>query len=820
MFFSLTKIKNLLKSEQILRMNKFGIISFILTLSLMLCGLFVSTSVIASMTDGTVSGYAWSENIGWINFGVTGGNVHITDSVLSGYAWNENKGWIKLDVATSGVKNNAEGILSGYAWGEGVGWINFSGVTIDSSGRFTGTATGDNTGQINFDCDNCGVQTDWRPQSQRGGGSTTNNNIGGGGSSLPQEAYDKPTGPFLLLINNGYGYTNNRNVVLSLSSGANTAKMAISDSSDFAGVGQEDYKTSKNWVLPIGDGPKIVYVKFYTKYGQQSDVIQSSIVLDTKAPSIEATSIKKEYNVAEDVIIGGNTTEPNVNVIILMAGRYGSFSSDGSGQWLVTFGKMPSGSYHIQLTPKDLAGNIGTPVYYDFSVSESAPLPTITQPSILEKIKNGLEFLVPKISEPEKLEPVEIITVPESTPNAFKSVWNVLPMNALSKFVLAPLPTDVAVLVNKFPELKKTFGEVGISKATDVQKLESANLTLPGLSQTIGIEGVEISPGKFTPPKGIPIAKLSATAKSKIPTDIVFAQVGGGLVDLNMGLSLNDNGQIEQRVSTIKAKPMQLIVRVDKPAREVIGYIVFKSKNPAEEQSASLSSALPNLVKAILEVAPSVEAAMVIKNSENGDLNAASPEKELVLSHFEYTNTGNGVYAATVQAPAVDGEYEVVTVINYEDLSLPSKEIRLITVVDPDGYIYEKNGDKETRIGGAIISLYWLNPETKQYELWPAKEYQQENPQTTDVRGTYSFLVPEGYYYLTVDAPGYSSYDGKPFEVKEGSGVHTNIEMKNKYWWLNIIDWKILLIVIVLLLLLYNFYRDKIRDSVILKNPR
>ena len=810
-------------------MNKFGIIPSVLTLSLMFCGLFVSSPVIASMTDGTASGYAWSEDIGWINFGVTGGNVHITDSVLSGFGWNENKGWIKLDVATSGVKNNAEGTLSGYAWGEGVGWINFSGVTINSSGRFTGTATGDNTGMINFDCDNCGVQTDWRPQSQRGGGNITNNNTGGGGSSLPQDAYDKPIAPFLLLINNGYGYTNNRNVALSLSSGSNTAKMAVSNSSDFSGVGQEDYKTEKDWTLPIGDGPKIIYVKFYTKYGQQSDVIQSNIVLDTKIPSIEATNIKNEYNVAEDVIIGGNTTEPNVNAVILMAGRYGSFSSDGNGQWLVTFGKMPAGNYHIQLTPKDLAENTGIPVYYDFSVSESAPLQEPTQPSILERIKSGLEFLVPKVSEPEKLEPVKIITVPELSPDAFKSVWNILPMNALSKFVLAPLPTDVAILEKKFPELKKTFGEVGISKATDVQKLESANLTLPGLSQAIGIKGVEISPGKFTQPKAIPIAKLSATAKSKIPTDIVFAQVGGGLVDLNLGLSLNDNGQIEQRVSTIKAKPLQLIVRVDKPAKEVTGYIVFKSKNSAEEQSAylplnnltaSLSFALPNLAKAIFEGVPSVEAATVIKNSEEGDLDAASPERELVLSHFEYTDTGNGVYTATVQAPSVDGECEVVTVINYEDLSLPSKEIRLVTIVDPDGYIYEKNGDKETRIGGAIISLYWLNPETKQYELWPAKEYQQENPQTTDVRGTYSFLVPEGYYYLTVNAPGYSSYDGKPFEVKEGSGVHINIEMKNKYWWLNIIDWKILLIVIVLLLLLYNFYRDKIRDSVILKNPR
>jgi len=108
-----------------------------------------------------------------------------------------------------------------------------------------------------------------------------------------------------------------------------------------------------------------------------------------------------------------------------------------------------------------------------------------------------------------------------------------------------------------------------------------------------------------------------------------------------------------------------------------------------------------------------------------------------------------------------------------------------------------------------------MNSETKQYELWPAKDFQQENPQTTDVRGTYSFLVPEGYYYLTVDAPGYLSYDGKPFEVKEGSGVHINIEMKNKYWLLNFFDWKTIMLVAVIILLLYNFYRDRIRAAAI-----
>ena len=98
-------------------------------------------SVFASITDGVIDStnkYAWSENIGWINFGVSGGNVHITDSAITGYGWSPNYGWINLNPPTSGVKNDSYGDLSGYAWGENLGWIDFNGVSINSGGEFSG----------------------------------------------------------------------------------------------------------------------------------------------------------------------------------------------------------------------------------------------------------------------------------------------------------------------------------------------------------------------------------------------------------------------------------------------------------------------------------------------------------------------------------------------------------------------------------------------------------------------------------------------------------------------------------------------------------
>ena len=193
--------------------------------------------------------------------------------------------------------------------------------------------------------------------------------------------------------------------------------------------------------------------------------------------------------------------------------------------------------------------------------------------------------------------------------------------------------------------------------------------------------------------------------------------------------------------------------------------------------------------------------------------NVSNIQSKLVLQEFEYADPDNdGIYTAKIKAPTVEGEYEIITVIEYEDPDLGTRALRLTTVIDPEGYVYERNGNKETRIPNATVSLFWLNPQTSQYERWLSEKYQQKNPQTTDNTGRYSFLVPEGTYYLKVEAPGYLTHQSEPFEVKEDKGVHINIELKTKYGWLKGVDWKIILLILVTVLLAYNFYRDRRRN--------
>jgi hypothetical protein len=453
-----------------------------------------------------------------------------------------------------------------------------------------------------------------------------------------------------------------------------------------------------------------------------------------------------------------------------------------------------------------------------------------------------LDFFKPKIKKPSA-----VVQIPKIAPFSLRMQWNILPVKAINQFVFAPLPYEVQVLASKFPELNQTLKSVGIERMTDIGKLSGVTLNLPGLSaltSTLKNTGVQrlsdidklsgvglnfpglsdingklkssVGTGKIALVKGLPLAKFSSANKKNLPAEFVFARTSGELVDLNVALSVGNKGDVTQQISSLPGQTLKLVVKPISKAKSVTGYFVFKSATPKITQnviSRSLltASALFSMNGLVEKTSPPAP----LLTGEGGQRPGEVVENKLVLSSFEYTDPdGDGIYTADVTTPVVPGEYEVITVINYVDPVLGTRQMRMITVVDPEGYVFEKTNGKETRIPSAIVSLYYLNNSTKKYELWPAKDYQQENPQVTDIRGTYSFLVPEGSYYFEVIAPGYDTYQSKVFVVIEGSGVHQNIEMKSGRNFLADLDWKTGLLFVVLLLLVYNLYRDRLSKKI------
>ena len=725
---------------------------------LILATLFLVKPVFASTTDGTISaGDVWSEKIGWLNFASTNGNVHVTDSALTGNVWSALYGWIKLNPTTSGVTNNAEGVLSGSAWGENIGWINFSGVTIGSTGLFFGTATGDNTGTVNFSCTNCLVQTDWRPASTR---ITPAPTPATGGTALPSGASSPPASPYSIVLNNGAAQTNTTTIIITLRGSSDAAYAWMSEDPNFinnairVNFSPTSMEISFPFVLSPGAGWKTVYAKFCNQWGTCGNLISSSIFY---SPDSATT-----------------TTTPPPPLT------------------------PPPASSPPPTIPKQIIDKVTDGI--GKALSRIFPVKLIT--SRFAKLYSEAKLWFPYWF---KAPPVDKIPteryVAKVTPFSMRGKWEYLDPRPTIRFVFAPLPKEFLALTNKFPQVHNALQSVGINRFTDLTKLKSVEMNLPGLTQAIAFGEPKVPIGAFDAEKAVPVGDLVDNLKDKIPTNVVFTRAAGRLVDFKIALSLTAKGRPEQKISTISNKPLRLIVRPEFPAKRVKGYLVFKSK----KSQVRVEMPLSNLISSFIFAEP----AFAYTQEQPVEV-----EERLVLLEFDYTDPdGDGIYTADIQSPVPAGEYEIITVIEYIDPDLGIKQIRLITVIDPEGYVFEKVDGKELRIPGAVATLYYFNTAKKAYEEWSARDFQQENPQVTGLSGSYSFLVPGGSYSIKVEAPGYLTYEGKPFIVEEGNGVHTNIELKAKYWWLKILDWKTALLILVAMLLLWNFYKDKRREK-------
>jgi type II secretory pathway pseudopilin PulG len=124
--------------------------------------------------------YAWSENMGWVDFAYPGSYVHvpIQDGELMGFAYVlSDDHWISLNCLSTNscstvdykVSSDVFGELSGWAWSENFGWISFNclndnscaiadyKVTKDNeTGEFNGYAWSENIGWISFNCETGG----------------------------------------------------------------------------------------------------------------------------------------------------------------------------------------------------------------------------------------------------------------------------------------------------------------------------------------------------------------------------------------------------------------------------------------------------------------------------------------------------------------------------------------------------------------------------------------------------------------------------------------------------------------------------------------
>ncbi|MEA2092614.1 MAG: LamG-like jellyroll fold domain-containing protein [Patescibacteria group bacterium] len=130
-----------------------------LTLGLLSLILFFASPVSAECTGGSVSGWAWSDNIGWISLSCEneGGDVDYAldidagTGLVSGYAWSEVVGWISFEQSDltdcpegTCEARKVDGVLTGWAkvidtdeegiyYGDYDEWVSLSGTADDAT---------------------------------------------------------------------------------------------------------------------------------------------------------------------------------------------------------------------------------------------------------------------------------------------------------------------------------------------------------------------------------------------------------------------------------------------------------------------------------------------------------------------------------------------------------------------------------------------------------------------------------------------------------------------------------------------------------------
>ena len=87
--------------------------------------------------------------------------------------------------------------------------------------------------------------------------------------------------------------------------------------------------------------------------------------------------------------------------------------------------------------------------------------------------------------------------------------------------------------------------------------------------------------------------------------------------------------------------------------------------------------------------------------------------------------------------------------------------------VQPGGEVLDAEMGKP--IEKAEVYLYFFEEVTKSWVLWDAASFGLKNPYLTDKKGQYSFFVPPGRYYLSVQAPGYRMVTSEIVELERGS---------------------------------------------------
>ena len=98
--------------------------------------------------------------------------------------------------------------------------------------------------------------------------------------------------------------------------------------------------------------------------------------------------------------------------------------------------------------------------------------------------------------------------------------------------------------------------------------------------------------------------------------------------------------------------------------------------------------------------------------------------------------------------------------------------------VEALGTVADKTSDQPVK--DATVKIFFFDKISNNWVVWDGYSFGQDNPQKTDNKGRYSFLVPPGRYYIEISASGYRTANSQIMDLSQNTVLNFKLPLKQK----------------------------------------
>lgn len=165
---------------------------------------------------------------------------------------------------------------------------------------------------------------------------------------------------------------------------------------------------------------------------------------------------------------------------------------------------------------------------------------------------------------------------------------------------------------------------------------------------------------------------------------------------------------------------------------------------------------------------------LIVTAVADGVANQAEP------TNISLTQTGASGQWSGVLGLAEPGNYRLTAEAEDGAHNVTRHELSQVTVVGLGQIVSQPASSPLT---DATVTLYYREPVARTWGRWDGRPYGQTNPQTTDRRGGFGYVLPAGDYYLVAQASGYRTVASQLFHLKELTLIHPRLALDVARWW-------------------------------------